>query len=119
MASFITLQPATPVLLHCSLSGTIVGNSEQSISVSNPFDGKVLARVAKCGAEEANAAVDAAAEAFPKWSSRPAAERSCLLRRWFDLIKLNADALATQLTLEQGKSLAEAKGEINYAARTC
>jgi len=116
MASFITLQPATPVLLHCSLSGAIVGNSEQSISVSNPFDGKVLARVAKCGAEEAKAAVDAAAAAFPEWSSRPAAERSCLLRRWFDLIKLNADALATQLTLEQGKSLAEAKGEINYAA---
>src|SRR5690606_17025955 len=67
-------------------------------------------------AAEATAAVEAAREAFPAWAKKTAKERSVILRRWFDLIIANREDLAVIMTSEQGKPLAEARGEIDYAA---
>ena len=78
--------------------------------------GETIARVPDMGAEHARIAVAAAHRAFPAWSKRFARDRAAILRRWYDLIVANADELALILTREQGKPLAEAKGEIIYGA---
>lgn len=85
-------------------------------NVTNPADGETLATVASASAEDAQAAVSAAYEAGPEWSARPARERAALLDRWHSLIIQNCDDLALLMTLEQGKPLAEAKGEIMFGA---
>lgn len=102
--------------LSCVIDGAAAGDAAQAIDVCNPCDGKLIARVATCGEAQARDAVDAAARAFADWSARTAAERCTLLRNWFDLIRQHGAELAEQLTLEQGKPLAEARGEIAYAA---
>ena len=84
--------------------------------VLNKATGDTIACVPDMGAEETRKAVEAAKRAFPSWSGLLAKERALILRRWFELIMENADALAHLLTLEQGKPLAEAKGEIIYGA---
>jgi succinate-semialdehyde dehydrogenase/glutarate-semialdehyde dehydrogenase len=84
--------------------------------VTNPANGAVLGTVPDMGADETRAAIEAAAAAFPAWAARTAKDRATLLRRWHDLMLANADDLATLMTAEQGKPLAEAKGEITYAA---
>ena len=68
------------------------------------------------GAAETRRAIAAASAAFPAWAARTAKERAIILRRWFELIMANQDDLATLMTAEQGKPLAESKGEIAYAA---
>ena len=78
--------------------------------------GEEIARVPDMGAAETNAAIEAAHRAFKPWAARLAKERSRILRRWYDLIIEHADELALLLTKEQGKPLAEAKGEIIYGA---
>jgi succinate-semialdehyde dehydrogenase/glutarate-semialdehyde dehydrogenase len=80
--------------------------------VFNPATGEEIARVPDMTGEETHLAIDAAHRAFPGWSKRLPKQRSMILRRWFDLIVQNADALAELLTREQGKPLAEAKSEI-------
>ena len=85
-------------------------------AVTDPATGKVLAKVPDFGAEETRQAIDAASRAFGPWSQKTAKERSVILRRWFDLIIANADDIALLMTSEQGKPLAEAKGEVVYAA---
>jgi succinate-semialdehyde dehydrogenase/glutarate-semialdehyde dehydrogenase len=87
-----------------------------SVNVTNPATGDVVGRVPNQGAAEATAAVDAASAAFHPWAARTAKARSVILRKWFDLILANRQDLATILTTEQGKPLAEALGEIDYAA---
>ena len=82
----------------------------------NPVDNSVVAQVAKAGVVEATLAVLAAKRAFILWSKKNANERAHLMRKWFDLIIKNQNELAQILTLEQGKPLAEAKGEISYGA---
>ncbi len=89
---------------------------DQRFAVDNPATGAVIAEVASGGAAEAEAAIAAAEAALPAWAARPARERAAVLRRWHDLVVANADELARILTLEQGKPLAEAKGEILYGA---
>ncbi len=84
--------------------------------VSNPFDGSHLADLPDMGTIETRMAIDAAAEAFEDWRKRTAGERSTLLRKWNDLMLAHADDLAVILTAEQGKPLAEARGEIVYGA---
>ncbi|MBB6255377.1 NAD-dependent succinate-semialdehyde dehydrogenase [Nitrospirillum iridis] len=86
------------------------------VTVTNPATGRVLGQVRRSGRDEARAAVDAAHAALPAWRRRTAKERASILRRWFDLMTAHADDLARLLTAEQGKPLAEAKGEIAYAA---
>lgn len=105
----------------CREQGFIDGNwvaadSGSTVAVRNPASGAVLGNVPNMGATETRRAVDAAARALPTWTARTAKERSAILRRWFDLILANQDDLATLMTAEQGKPLAEAKGEIAYAA---
>ncbi|QWW66966.1 NAD-dependent succinate-semialdehyde dehydrogenase [Rhizobium sp. WYJ-E13] len=85
-------------------------------AVLNPADGSELATVPDCGATEAQQAVDAAAKAFKTWRKTIAAERSAVLRRWAELMLANQEDLARLLTAEQGKPLAEARGEVAYAA---
>lgn len=100
----------------CYIDGAWVGEEAAKVDVTNPATGDVLAEVPVLGVAEARAAVEAAERAGADWAARPAKERSAILRHWFDLMMENQDDLATILTSEQGKPLAEAKGEIAYAA---
>jgi len=88
----------------------------QTIAVINPANGETVASVPHMGAAETRRAIDAANAAWPAWRKLPAKERAAILRRWSDLMLENADDLALLMTLEQGKPLAEAKGEVAYAA---
>ena len=88
----------------------------QTIAVINPANGETVASVPHMGAAETTRAIDAANAAWPAWRKLPAKERAAILRKWNDLMLENADDLALLMTLEQGKPLAEAKGEIAYAA---
>ncbi|MEO6361160.1 MAG: NAD-dependent succinate-semialdehyde dehydrogenase [Sphingomicrobium sp.] len=88
----------------------------RTINVDNPASGEVLGTVPDCDELDTRAAIDAAAEAFPAWRNRTAGERAALLERWHGLILENLADLARIMTAEQGKPLAEAEGEIRYAA---
>jgi len=94
----------------------VEADSRKRIDVDNPADGSVLGSVPDMGAAETRRAIDAASAALPAWRALPAKERSKILRRWYDLIMANVEDLALLLTTEQGKPLAEAKGEIVYGA---
>jgi succinate-semialdehyde dehydrogenase/glutarate-semialdehyde dehydrogenase len=91
-------------------------DNEQRLNVNNPATGEILGQVPKMGAAETRRAIEAAEQALPAWRALTAKDRATILRRWFDLIMANQDDLACLMTLEQGKPLAEAKGEIAYAA---
>jgi succinate-semialdehyde dehydrogenase/glutarate-semialdehyde dehydrogenase len=84
--------------------------------VSDPASGEVLARVPELGATETRRAIEAANTAWPAWRELTAKQRASIMRKWFDLILANADDLALLMTREQGKPLAEAKGEVVYGA---
>ena len=86
------------------------------IEVDNPATGQIIGSVPNLGADAATAAVKAAHAAGPDWRAHSARERASILKRWFDLILLHRENLALILTSEQGKPLAEARGEIAYAA---
>jgi succinate-semialdehyde dehydrogenase/glutarate-semialdehyde dehydrogenase len=88
----------------------------QTIKVTNPATGEVIGTVPKMGTAETRRAIEAADKALPAWRALTAKERSTKLRRWFELMIENQDDLARLMTTEQGKPLAEAKGEIAYAA---
>ncbi len=99
---------------QCLINGQWVGSGQTP--VTNPANDEQIATVPNFGADEANQAIEAAKAAFGPWSKLLAKERSAILRRWYELLVENADELAALLTREQGKPLAEAKGEILYAA---
>nr|WP_169122732.1 NAD-dependent succinate-semialdehyde dehydrogenase [Xanthobacter sp. SG618] len=88
----------------------------ETISVNNPATGEIIGTIPKAGAAETRRAIEAAAEAFKSWRATTAAERAGKLHKLADLILANADELALILTTEQGKPLAEAKGEIGASA---
>ncbi|RTR31585.1 NAD-dependent succinate-semialdehyde dehydrogenase [Shewanella atlantica] len=90
--------------------------SSATFEVTNPANDNVVANVINAGIEETEAAVLAAKKALPAWSKKSANERAAILRTWFNLMMANQDDLGRILTLEQGKPLAEAKGEIGYGA---
>ena len=87
-----------------------------TFEVTDPATGEVLATAPKMGAAETRSAIVAAEAAMKPWAAKTASERARILRRWFDLMMSEQDALGRLLTREQGKSLTEAKGEIAYAA---
>jgi succinate-semialdehyde dehydrogenase / glutarate-semialdehyde dehydrogenase len=87
-----------------------------SFDVANPATGELIAKVPLMGAAETRRAIDVANAAWPAWRATTAKQRAAILRKWHDLMLENADDLALILTAEQGKPLAEAKGEIQYAA---
>ncbi|UYZ83860.1 NADP-dependent succinate-semialdehyde dehydrogenase [Entomomonas sp. E2T0] len=91
-------------------------DSGKTIEVTNPATGEVIGTVPRMGAAETKRAIEAANKALPAWRAKTAKERSVIIRRWFDLLIQHQDDLALILTTEQGKPLAEAKGEIVYGA---
>jgi len=91
-------------------------DSGATIEVTNPATGDVLGTVPKMGAAETRRAIEAAEKAWPAWRKLLAKERANILRKWFNLIMENQEDLARLMTLEQGKPLAEAKGEVAYGA---
>jgi succinate-semialdehyde dehydrogenase/glutarate-semialdehyde dehydrogenase len=115
--SAVKLKDPTLLRQKCYLDGEwhdAAGGASKP--VTNPATGAVLGTVPVMGAEETRVAIAAAEAAFPAWAARTAKDRSAILRRWHDLMLAHADDLATLMTAEQGKPLAEAKGEIVYAA---
>ena len=110
-------QLADPGLLKTAalVDGEWLAGSSR-FAVCDPATGARLADVANLGADEAAAAVAAAARAWPAWRARPARERSAILMKWFHLLHQHADDLARIMTAEQGKPLAEARGEVVYGA---
>ncbi len=94
--------------LHADGAGTF--------AVHNPANGALLAQVADCGPAETRRAIAAAEAALPAWRARTAAERGVILRRWHDLLMAHVEDLALLMTLEQGKPLAESRGEVQYGA---
>ncbi|HEY9042651.1 MAG TPA: NAD-dependent succinate-semialdehyde dehydrogenase [Rheinheimera sp.] len=91
-------------------------SSDNTFSVNNPANLQLLADIADAGKTQAEQAVQAASAAFAGWAAKPAAERSALLLDWYQLVMKHQDDLARLMTLEQGKPLTEAKGEIAYGA---
>ena len=87
-----------------------------SLAVTDPASGATIGEVPALTADDARAAVAAAASAFPAWSALLPQERSAIMRRWFELVAAARDDLALIMTVEQGKPLSEARGEIDYAA---
>ncbi len=91
-------------------------DSGATLAVLNPADNQTLGSVPRMGAGETRRAIAAAERALPAWRALTARERSARLRRWYELLIQHQDDLAKLMTLEQGKPLAEARGEIGYAA---
>ncbi|MGZ0187417.1 MAG: aldehyde dehydrogenase family protein, partial [Alphaproteobacteria bacterium] len=102
---------------QCYIDGAWAdADSGETLSVSNPATGEVIASIPKMGADETRRAIEAAEAAFPAWKAKTAKERSDILRRWFELMMEHQDDLAKIMTLEQGKPFEEARGEIVYGA---
>ena len=110
----------TPDTLSLLRTGSYIDghwhSSGKTFSVINPANQQHLADIAEGGKAEAEQAVQAASTAFVSWAAKPAAERSALLLNWYQLVLTHQDELAHLMTLEQGKPLSEAKGEIAYGA---
>jgi succinate-semialdehyde dehydrogenase/glutarate-semialdehyde dehydrogenase len=100
---------------QCYVDGEWIGGAK-TIAVNNPATGAVLGSVPQLGAAETRRAIDAAERAWPAWRAKTAKERASILRKWFDLMMANQEDLAQILTAEQGKPLAESRGEIAYGA---
>ena len=99
------------------INGTwVAADNAETLDVTNPATGEVLARVASCGTAETRRAIEAAQAAQIKWRDTSIKERSAILRRWFNLMMAAQEDLAQILTAEMGKPLAEARGEIAYGA---
>ncbi|MBP6901361.1 MAG: NAD-dependent succinate-semialdehyde dehydrogenase [Burkholderiaceae bacterium] len=92
------------------------GREGQRLAVTNPADGSLIAEVPDGAAADARAAADAAQAAFAAWRATPAKARAAVLRRWHDLMQVHASDLGALISLEQGKPLAEGRGELQYAA---
>ncbi len=102
---------------QCYLDGQWVdADSKKNFPVDNPATGEILGTVPDMGTAETRRAIEAAEKAWPAWRAKTAKERAVILRKWFELMMANQDDLGVILTAEQGKPLAEAKGEIAYGA---
>jgi len=113
----LTLKDPSLLRQQCFIAGQWCdADGGATISVTNPATGETLGSVPKMGAAETRRAIEAANAAWPEWRKKPAKVRAAILRKWNDLILANADDLAALMTAEQGKPLAESKGEITYAA---
>ena len=108
-----------PTLLkqQCYLNGYWQNaDSGETIAVTNPATGQVIGAIPKMGSQETRRAIEAANGAFPAWRAMTARERAIILRHWFELMLTHQEDLAVIMTAEQGKPLAESRGEIAYAA---
>ncbi len=111
------MQLQRPELLktRCFIGGQWVAGQD-TLAVTNPATGGLVAQVARCGRTETREAIQRAEQALGPWRARTARERAAILQRWFQLMMAHQDDLARIMTAEQGKPLAEARGEIAYAA---
>lgn len=118
MATVSSLSAGADALVRENLfiDGEWVAGDAAPVEVHNPADGTLLATVASASGEQVETAIVAANRAFKQWSKLVARERAAILRRWYELIVERADDLALILTAEQGKPLAEARGEVLYGA---
>ena len=113
------MQLNDPSLLRqqCYIDGAWVdADSGETLTVSNPVDGGTLGTVPKLGADETRRAIEAAGAAYPAWRAKTAKERAVILRKWYELMIENQEDLAVIMTSEQGKPVAESRGEVVYAA---
>ncbi len=94
----------------------VQADGDATFAVDDPASGASIAHVANLGAVEAGRAIAAAAKAFPSWAARTGKERATVMRRWFELMLAHQEDLAALMTAEQGKPLAEARGEVVYGA---
>src|SRR5918911_2802211 len=102
---------------QCYIDGKwLDADSGKSTPVRNPATGEQIGTVPRMGGAEAKRAIEAAERAWPAWRAKTAKERAVILRKWFDLMMANQDDLAQLMTAEQGKPLAESRGEIAYGA---
>lgn len=113
----LTLKDPALLKQQCYIDGSW-RDADQSgtIDVTNPATGELLGTIPKMGAAETRRAIEAANAALHSWRAKTAKERSAILRCWFELMMANQEDLAVIMTAEQGKPLAESKGEIAYAA---
>src|SRR5262245_15493597 len=114
-ATGVTLQDAKLFRQACYIDGAWV-EGHATIDVDNPATGETIGTVPKLGRAETRQAIEAAERALPGWRRKTAKERAAIMRRWFELMMANQDDLAKLMTTEQGKPLAESKGETAYAA---
>ncbi|API88384.1 hypothetical protein BKP56_03310 [Marinilactibacillus sp. 15R] len=98
------------------INGQWVGDSYKKIKVFNPATGEYIGSVPDADEEHAKQAIEAASQALPKWSKKSAADRSDVLRKYYDLIMTHENEIAEIMTKENGKPLKESKGEVQYAA---
>ena len=102
---------------QCYINGEWVDADDKStMAVHNPADGIQVGTVPKMGTAETRRAIEAANAAWPAWRAKTAKERAAILRKWYDLMMANQEDLAILMTVEQGKALAESRGEIAYGA---
>jgi succinate-semialdehyde dehydrogenase/glutarate-semialdehyde dehydrogenase len=111
----LKLKDETLLRRDAYVNGAFVGAGSR-FAVLNPATGETIAEVADLGAAETRHAIEAASRAFPAWRRKTAKERAVLLRKWFELIMANQEDLARLMTAEQGKPLAETRGEVAYGA---
>jgi succinate-semialdehyde dehydrogenase/glutarate-semialdehyde dehydrogenase len=115
--SALPIKDKTLFRQQCYINGQWVdADSGKTIDVTNPATGEVLGTIPNMGAAETRRAIETANAAWGPWRKKTAKERANLLRKWFNLMLENQDDLAILMTAEQGKPLAESKGEIGYAA---
>jgi succinate-semialdehyde dehydrogenase/glutarate-semialdehyde dehydrogenase len=113
----LNLKDASLLRQQCYIDGLWHdADNKATFDVTNPATGEVIGCVPKMSAAETHRAIDAANAAWPAWRRKTAKERTAVLRRWFDLMLANQADLALLMTAEQGKSLAEARGEVLYGA---
>ena len=111
----VFLQDPTLFRQQCYVDGHwLDAKSGRAIDVVNPADGQVIGTVPAFSAAETRAAIEAANRAYPAWRAKTAKERAVILRKWYDLMMANQEDLAIIMTAEQGKPMAESRGEIGY-----
>ncbi|MBV5269584.1 MAG: aldehyde dehydrogenase family protein, partial [Afipia sp.] len=115
--SKLTLKDASLLRDACYIDGAwVAADGGGTIKVDNPATGAIIGSVPNMGAAETKRAIEQANAALPAWRARTAKERASILRKWFDLMMANQEDLAMIMTAEQGKPMAESRGEIAYAA---
>ncbi len=113
----LSLSDSTLFRTECYINGQwCSAESSARLAIKNPATGDVIAEVAKVGAEETRRAIEAAETAMSAWRAVPAKQRASILRNWFNLVMENQEDLARIMTVEQGKTLAESRGEVAYGA---
>lgn len=113
----LNLQNPDLLRQQCFIDGQwLDADNQETIEITNPATAQVLGTVPRMGTAETRRAIEAAHVAWSSWRRKSAKERARILRRWYELTMQNADDLALIMTMEQGKPLAEARGEIAYGA---